>query len=198
MIIRDPKVAKLFACEARREILHNLRRKELTAADLARALDKSNSSIIHHLGLLKDAGLVEQTRTEVKRNLIQTYYRATARNFIISYNFSDSYSSEAKDIKNWSREILRKSLGGLEAFGYKIPEDDVPSLVQRLDLWKRLKKTAYEEAAEQQIAPTGLEAPAFNIIMDLLSDLRLAERSEFKELAGELADNLARYSTKAV
>jgi len=77
LAIRDPKTAKLFACEVRREILHNLRHKELTTADLARSLDKSNPSIVHHLGLLKKVGLVEETRTEVKRNLIQTYYSAS-------------------------------------------------------------------------------------------------------------------------
>lgn len=195
LVIKDPKVAKLFACDIRRDILHNLKRRELTAADLARALDKSNSSIAHHLSLLKDAGLVEETRTEVKRNLVQTYYRATARNFIISYSLSDSYSPEAKEVINWSREILKKSLKGLKAFGYQIPEEEIPSLLERLELWIKLKKRVYEEAIEQQNAPTGLEKPALRIIMDLLSDIRLVESLEFKRLTQDLADTLTHYST---
>lgn len=191
LVIKDPRVAKLFADRTRREILHNLKGGELKAADLSRALNKSHSSIAHHLSLLKDAGLVEEARTEVKRNLVQTYYRSTAKNFIISYNLSDSYSPEAKDVMDWSREILKKSLTGLKAFGYRISEEEIPSLLERLDSWTRLKKMAWEEVAEQQIAPTGLEAPAFRIIMDLLTDVRLAGNPEFRRLTQDLAEALA-------
>ncbi len=194
LIIKDPRVAKLFADRTRREILHNLKGRELTAADLSRALDKCHSSIAHHLSLLKDSGLVEETRTEVKGNLIQTYYRSTAKNFIISYNLSDSYSPEAKDVKDWSREILKKGLMGLKAFGYRIPEEEVPSLLEHLDSWIRLKRMIYEEVAERQIVPTGLETPAFRIVMDLLSDVRLAGNPEFRRLIQDLADVLTRYS----
>lgn len=194
LIIKDPRVAKLFADRTRREILHNLKFRELTAADLSRALDKSPSSIAHHLSLLKDVGLVEETRTEIKRNLVQTYYRSTAGNFNISYNLSDSYSPEAKEVADWSKEILKKGLMGLKAFGYQIPEEEVPSLLERLDLWIRLKRKAYEEVAEQQITPTGLETPSFKIVMDLLSDVRLAENPEFGRLTQDLADALALYS----
>ena len=195
LIIKDPKIAKLFADETRREILYNLKRRELTAADLSRTLDKCHSSIAHHLSLLKDAGLVEETRTEVKRNLVQTYYRSTAKKFIISYNLSESLSPEAKGTAHWSREILKKSLKGLKAFGYNVPEEESPPLLARLDSWMRLKKMAYEKVAEQQIAPTGLETPAFRVIMSLLSHIRLLRDSKFRKLTEDLAEGLTRYST---
>ena len=73
MIIKDPKVAKLFADETRREILHNLRRREMTACQLARMLNKNVSSISYHLSALEKAGLIEQTRTVVKGNLVERY-----------------------------------------------------------------------------------------------------------------------------
>lgn len=194
LIIKDPKVAKLFADETRREILHNLKRRELTAADLSRVLDKCHSSISHHLSLLKDAGLVEETRTEAKRNLVQTYYRSTAKNFIISYNLSESLSSEGKDAAHWSKEILKKSLRGLKAFGYSIPEEESRLFLSRLDSWMGLKKMAYEKVAEQQIAPTGLETPAFRVIMSLLSHIRLLRDSNFRKLTEDLAEALTQYS----
>ena len=50
-IIKDPEVAKLFADETRRQILHILRRHEKSATDLAKSLGKSHSSIFHHLKL---------------------------------------------------------------------------------------------------------------------------------------------------
>lgn len=193
LIIKDPKVAKLFACKVRREILHNLKSRELTAADLARILDRSNSSIAHHLRLLKDAGLVEETRREVTRNLIQTFYVTTARNFVVSYSLTDSFSAEAREFMDWSREILKKGLNGLKAFGYDIPEDEIPPILDRLELWVNLKRKAYEESVEQQIAPTGLETPAFGMMMDLLSSLRLAGNPQFKNLTRELENILTRY-----
>ena len=79
MIIKDPDVAKLFADDTRRHILHILRRHEHSTTELAKELGKSHSSIIHHLKLLREAGLVEETRTEKVRNMVVSYYRSTAR-----------------------------------------------------------------------------------------------------------------------
>ena len=84
MIIKDPKVARLFADQCRRDILHNLRKREMTPCQLARLLEKNVSSISHHLNVLEKAGLVKQTRTLVKGNLVEKFYRAAAKNFIIS------------------------------------------------------------------------------------------------------------------
>jgi len=59
---KDPEVAKLLADDTRRRILHFLRHHERSATDLAKYLNKSHSNIIHHLNLLVEAGLVQETR----------------------------------------------------------------------------------------------------------------------------------------
>jgi DNA-binding transcriptional ArsR family regulator len=41
-IIKDPDVAKLLADPTRREILHLLRHQEMSATDLAKALNKNH------------------------------------------------------------------------------------------------------------------------------------------------------------
>ena len=46
----------------RREILEMLKRKDLTAGEIAEAFDISKPSISHHLDLLRQAGLVESVR----------------------------------------------------------------------------------------------------------------------------------------
>lgn len=46
----------------RREILEMLKKKDLTAGEIAEAFDISKPSISHHLDLLKQAGLVESVR----------------------------------------------------------------------------------------------------------------------------------------
>ena len=88
-IITDPKVAKLFADETRRRILRVLSHHELSATDLAKRLEKNHSSIVHHLNMLLDASLIEITRSEQVRNMIQPYYRSISREFHVSYRINE-------------------------------------------------------------------------------------------------------------
>lgn len=186
LIIKDPEVAKLFADETRRQILHRLRHHELSTADLAKALGKSHSSIIHHLNLLKKAGLVEEMRVEKKRNLVQTYYRSTARKFIISYSLSDSLIRDADEILNWRREMLHKTLEGLEAFGVEVPNSERERVLELLGACYVREQKAFEEAIEQQMTPTKLERPVRAVIIRLLTQIRLMQDEEHTRIINEL------------
>ena len=105
-VIKDPEVAKLFADETRRHILHILRHHERSATDLAKALKKNHSSIVHHLHHLKEAGLIEETRTEQVRNLVQPYYRSVAGRFMVSYSLSEALAEDDHE------RLDRESRGG--------------------------------------------------------------------------------------
>lgn len=195
VIIKDPEVAKLFADGTRRQILHSLRHHELSTADLAKALGKSHSSIIHHLNLLKEAGLVEETRMERKRNLVQTYYRSTAKKFIISYSLSDSLSRDTGEILNWRKEMLNKTLEGLESFDVAVPDEERGQVLELLgDCYVREQK-AFEEAIEQQVKPVKLEKPVRAAIIRLLTQLRLSRDEEHAKIIEELGRLLRRRST---
>ena len=195
VIIKDPEVAKLFADGTRRQILHSLRHHELSTADLAKALGKSHSSIIHHLNLLKEAGLVEETRMERKRNLVQTYYRSTAKKFIISYSLSDSLSRDTGEILNWRKEMLNKTLEGLESFDIAVPDEERGQVLELLgDCYVREQK-AFEEAIEQQVKPVKLEKPVRAAIIRLLTQLRLSRDEEHAKIIEELGRLLRRRST---
>lgn len=193
LIIKDPEVAKLFADKTRRQILHNLRHHELSTADLAKALDKSHSSIIYHLNLLRKAGLVEETRVERKGNLVQTYYKSTAKKFIISYSLSDSLSRDAGEILNWRREMLRKTLEGFQAFGIEVPEEEREQVLELLDVCYVREQKAFEEAIEQQVNPTKLERPVHSAIVRLLTQISLSQDEEHAEKIDELGNLLRRY-----
>lgn len=196
VIIKDPEVAKLFADGTRRQILHSLRHHELSTADLAKALGKSHSSIIHHLNLLKEAGLVEETRMERKRNLVQTYYRSTAKKFIISYSLSDSLSRDTGEILNWRKEMLNKTLEGLESFDVAVPDEERGRVLELLgDCYVREQK-AFEEAIEQQAKPVKLEKPVHAAIIRLLTQLRLSRDEEHAKIIEELGRLLRRRSTE--
>jgi len=193
LIIKDPEVAKLFADRTRRQILHNLRHHELSTADLAKALDKSHSSIIYHLNLLRKAGLVEETRVERKGNLVQTYYKSTAKKFIISYSLSDSLSRDEGEILNWRREMLLKTLEGLQAFDIEVPEEEREQVLELMDFCYVREQKAFEEAIEQQAKPVKLERPVHSAIVRLLTQISLSQDEEHAEKIDELGNLLRRY-----
>lgn len=53
---------KALADPTRRHILELLRKDDLTAGELAEHFDMTKPSLSHHLGILRNAGLVEATR----------------------------------------------------------------------------------------------------------------------------------------
>ncbi len=192
-VIKDPEVAKLFADEARRAILHNLKLQEMTAMQLSKALGKPPSSIAHHVNCLKKAGLVEATRTEHKRNLVETYYRTTARNFVISYSLGEQASVDAKEVTQWELESVEKGLKGLKAFGYDLPAEELPRLTDTAYSLVKTRRKVYEEIAEEQMMPTGLEDRAFKVTMDLLYHTKLLAHPEYKRLVEDLAGELKKF-----
>jgi DNA-binding transcriptional ArsR family regulator len=150
-IIKDPEVAKLLADDTRRRILHMLRHKEMSPADLAKALDKNFSSVQHHLNQLLTAGLVKQTKEERVRNMVQHYYQATAHRFLISYSLTESLSKD-DGYTQWHEDSLQKMYKGLEVFAIKVPEDKRTRVLELMDACVEMERKAFEEAVEKQTA----------------------------------------------
>ncbi len=190
MIIKDPQVAKLFADPCRRSILHNLRHREMTPYQLAKALGKNVSSIIHHLNALEKAGLVKQSRRAVKGNLIEKYYKATAKIFIISYTLSEGITPGSEDIARWTKEICRSASMSLEAFGYNIPERNRDRISKLIERYSSLRQIAYEEAISKQRRPVNISQPALRLLISLLSSIHLYHNPEFSEIMEELSEIL--------
>jgi ArsR family transcriptional regulator len=53
---------KAIADPTRREILHLLRKEEMTAGDVAACFDMTKPTMSHHFSVLKEAGLVTSRR----------------------------------------------------------------------------------------------------------------------------------------
>ncbi|HDN01991.1 MAG TPA: ArsR family transcriptional regulator, partial [Candidatus Bathyarchaeota archaeon] len=153
MVIKDPKVAKLFADPVRRGILHNLRRRPMSPCQLARALGKNVSSITYHLNTLEKAGLVEQCEVRIRGNIIERYYRATAKMFVISYTLSEGLVPGSEDIAKWSREICKRAANSLRAFGYHVPNENVKEWTDLIERFTTLEKKAYEHVISKQVSP---------------------------------------------
>jgi len=184
-VIKDPEVAKLFADETRRHILHILRHHERSATDLAKALKKNHSSIVHHLHHLKDAGLIEETRTEQVRNMVQPYYRSVARRFMVSYSLSEALA-ENDSYTAWQEEIQQRVLDGLGSFGLEFPEEKKEKVEELMTVISGLRRRAFEETVENQDNPKELGRHIYRSLVRLVTNLKLAQDPEYASALDEL------------
>ena len=85
-VIDDPKTIKLLADPLRREIIREITNQPQTQSQLARKLELSPSSTMHHLKKLREAGLIKVGRSEVGAyGILEKYYEPTANLFIEDY-----------------------------------------------------------------------------------------------------------------
>ncbi|MGD2201516.1 MAG: ArsR family transcriptional regulator [Candidatus Bathyarchaeota archaeon] len=185
-VIKDPEVAKLLADETRRHILHFLRHHEMSASDLAKALKKNHSSIVYHLNALMKAGLIEETRTEKVRNMVQPFYKSVAHRFHVSYSLSEALA-ENEGFIAWKEEIEQRTLEGLGSFGYGYHEerrDEVKELLVKIN---RQQRKAFEETVEQQDNPKELGKHVYHNLIKLLTNLKLSQDPEYTEAMDALS-----------
>ncbi len=184
-VIKDPEVAKHFADETRRHILHILRHHERSATDLAKALKKNHSSIVHHLHLLKEAGLIEETRTEHVRNMVQSYYKSVAGRFMVSYSLSEALA-ENDSYTAWQEEVQQRIIGGLDSFGLDFPEGKQEKVEALIAVIKGLRRRAFEETVENQGNPKELGRHVYRSLVRLVTNLKLARDPDYASAMDEL------------
>jgi DNA-binding transcriptional ArsR family regulator len=185
MIIKDPEVAKLFADDTRRRILHLLRHREMSTTDLTKVLKKPHSSVQHHLALLMDAGLVELVREKKVRNMVQPYYQATAHRFLISYSLSETLTKD-DEYSTWHSETLNKMFSGLGTFGIKVPEELRGRVIELLRTCYNKEQSALEEVLEQQSDPGALDKSVQRPLLRLMTNIKLAADQEYAAAVEEL------------
>jgi len=190
MIIKDPEVAKLFADKTRVEILHNLRHREMTACQLAKMLGRNVSSISHHLSVLERAGLIKQTRTLVKGNLVERYYRALAWRFIISYTLSEGLIPGSEDISRWNKEICRNAAENLGIFGFEVPKDKIDKVQRLIERYSILRNRIFERVISRQKRSAEIKKPAMSLLVSLLTNAFLYRNSEFLRVIREFCEEI--------
>ena len=185
-VIKDPEVAKLLADETRRHILHFLRHHEMSATDLAKALKKNHSSIVHHLNTLKEAGLIRETRFKKVRNMVQPYYKSVAHRFHVSYSLSEALA-ENEGYTTWREEIQQRTLEGLGSFGFVYPENREIEVKELLEKANELQRKAFEETVEMQDNPTDLGRHVYHTLVRIITNFRLIQNSDYNEIMSMLA-----------
>ncbi len=186
LIIKDAEVAKLLADETRCQILNLLKIKEMSTNQLAKILDKPASSIDHHLKVLKAAGLIELTSERRRGNIIERFYKASARHYIVSYSLTEKAESSFKD---WNEKLFEDVALLIQSFGYNI--SDRSKLTRLIEEFNAFKRMVFENLASS-VNPSALKPPASFLLMDILTHLELYKSEKYRKLMDELLSIVSR------
>ena len=192
-IITDPEVGKLLADETRRSILKIISHREMSATDLAKKLDKNHSSIVHHLNTLLEAGLIEITREEHVRNMIQPYYKAVSKDFHVSYRVTEALEGDP-DYSAYTDNYLEKLLEGLKMYGVNIPESEYPRVKQLLLRCHIYNKRAYEERIQRKTEDKDISRYAQRGIAHIVSHVQLTDNTEYRDNISKLREIMEKHS----
>lgn len=187
IIIKDAEVAKLLADETRCQILNLLKIKEMSTNQLAKILDKPASSIDHHLKVLKAAGLIELAYERRRGNIIERFYKASARHYIVSYSLSERDASLFKD---WNEKLSEDVASLMQSFGYNV--SDISKLTMLIEEFNTFKRMIFENLASRDLNPSALKPPASFLLMDILTHLELYRSEKYRKLMDELLSTVSR------
>lgn len=121
MVIREPEAFELLADETRRKILYLLRVKEMTVGQIAGELGITSQAVYHHIKKLLQGKMVEVAKEERTGHIIESYYRATAEDFLLSHG---KVSQETLHDKELTQEQITRVLNSLNKLGFKLKFDE--------------------------------------------------------------------------
>ena len=128
-VLRDPNTFQLLADGTRRKILYLLRVREMSVAELSKELKLTPQALYHHIKKLQEGGMVEVTREERSGHLIESYYRATAEDFLIS---TGKLQAKTVQDRKLAEEMIISALQALNKVGAKLSmdKDKISQLVE--------------------------------------------------------------------
>jgi len=121
MVIRDPEAYALLADETRRKILYLLRVKEMTASQIAEELGVTSQAIYHHIRKLLKGKMIEVVKEERIGHIIESYYRATAEDFLLS---TGKITAENLRDRELAKEQITAVLKALKKLGLNLEFDE--------------------------------------------------------------------------
>jgi DNA-binding transcriptional ArsR family regulator len=83
-VITKHETAKLLVDPMRREMMRHLAEHAMTESELAETLGLSDPAVGHHLGVLREAGLIRIARKEAEAHgILQKFYEANALVYLV-------------------------------------------------------------------------------------------------------------------
>ncbi|RLG73114.1 MAG: hypothetical protein DRO11_00475 [Methanobacteriota archaeon] len=131
MVLRDIEKIRTLTSKTRYRIMELTREKPMTATQLAKKLSITVPSVLKHLKELCKAGLIRVSGERRKGHLIEKYYSPAASFVVVDFGVGDPFRAPLPP-ESWQRRTIGKALGELKRFGYNIPEEEYPELVEKI------------------------------------------------------------------
>jgi DNA-binding transcriptional ArsR family regulator len=144
VVTTDPEKAKALENDVRAKILDMLVDKEMTIgeihAELARrGEEKAETTVRHHVNVLKDAGMVEIARLEEAGGGTRKYYKSNTR--VFSYDLPDDAGDELALAQATATDELESLVETL----YAEHGDEIEEVAQEMKPCEYCETQHYEE-----------------------------------------------------
>lgn len=144
VITTDPEKAGALENDVRAKILDMLADEEMTIEEIRdelgrRGEDKAETTVRHHVNVLRDADMVEIARLEEQGGATQKHYRSNTR--IYSYTLPETADNELETVSETTRDILHGLVQQLvEEHG-----DEIRQIAQEMKPCEYCSTQHYEE-----------------------------------------------------
>jgi DNA-binding transcriptional ArsR family regulator len=144
VITTDPQKAKALEQNVRAKILDMLADEELTVEEIHAELErrgdqKAETTVRHHVNVLKDAGMVEIARLEEAGGGTRKYYKSNTR--VFSYDLPDDAEERLAGAGDQLRDDLHTVVANLLA----AHGDDIEAVAREMKPCEYCKTQHYEE-----------------------------------------------------
>lgn len=144
VITTDPDKAKALENTARAKILDMLVDEEMTIESITEELarrgeEKAETTVRHHVNVLKDAGMVELSRLEDAGGGTTKFYKSNTR--VFSYDLPESAEETLSDAELATREALAPLIEDL----YSQHEDEIVAAATEMKPCEYCNTQHYEE-----------------------------------------------------
>lgn len=155
VITTDPKKAKALENDVRAKILDMLAEEELTIEEIHTELqrreeEKAETTVRHHVNVLKDAEMVELARLEEAGGATQKYYKSNTR--VFSYDLPEGADERLDDAVASTRDELVELIEQL----FETHGEEIERVAQEMKPCEYCATQHYEEYIVRELVHQGL------------------------------------------
>lgn len=169
VITTDPRKAKALENDIRAKILDMLADKEMTIEQIHKELErrgdeKAETTVRHHVNVLKDAGMVELSRLEEAGGGTLKHYRSNTR--VFSYEFPESAEPTLETVS----KTTRGELHGLIETLFAEHGDEIEAIAKEMKPCEYCSTQHYEEYIVRELLNRSLTTLSEDGDLDKLLD----------------------------
>ncbi len=155
VVTTDPEKARALDNDVRAKILDMLADAEMTVDEIHRELErrgeeKAETTVRHHVNVLKDAGMVEIARLEEASGGTRKYYRSNTR--VFSYDLP----AEADETLAGAQATATEELASLVETLYADHGDEIEAVAREMTPCEYCERQHYEEFVLRELLDRAL------------------------------------------